>query len=86
MTSIGKSRHEATSDHQPVNRSAAPVQLGLSGSEDDPDKENQCIRGNQYRNNYLIESSDDDFDKCEFILLLFKFCPAVWLNANILIS
>eukprot|EP00064_Thunnus_orientalis_P000964 superscaffoldBa00000058_g965 len=55
---IGKSRHGATSD-----QSASPVQLLLSESEDDLEKENQYSRGNEYRNKALIESSDDDFDQ-----------------------
>ncbi|KAM3867087.1 germ cell nuclear acidic protein [Diretmus argenteus] len=39
------------------------VQLHFSDSEDDPEKENQYSGGNGYRNNALIESSDDDFEQ-----------------------
>nr|XP_046262933.1 acidic repeat-containing protein [Scatophagus argus]XP_046262934.1 acidic repeat-containing protein [Scatophagus argus]XP_046262935.1 acidic repeat-containing protein [Scatophagus argus]XP_046262936.1 acidic repeat-containing protein [Scatophagus argus] len=61
LSSIGKHRHAATSAHRSVDPSASAVQL--SDSEDDPDKENQISRGNNYRNTSLIESSDDDFDQ-----------------------
>ncbi|TDH07749.1 hypothetical protein EPR50_G00109390 [Perca flavescens] len=63
MSSIGRTRHAATSSHRSVDRSATPVQLVLSDSEDDPEKENQCSNGNDYRNKSLIESSDEDFDQ-----------------------
>ncbi|GAA6226420.1 acidic repeat-containing protein-like [Lates japonicus] len=63
ISSIGKTRHAATSGHQPVDRSVSPIHLGLSDEDDDDDKENQCSKSNGYRNNYLIESSDDDFDQ-----------------------
>ncbi|XP_039975933.1 acidic repeat-containing protein [Xiphias gladius] len=63
ISTIGKSRHAATSGHRPVDRSAPPIQLGLSDSEDDPEKENQCSKANEYRNKSLTESSDDDFDQ-----------------------
>ncbi|TKS72504.1 Acidic repeat-containing protein [Collichthys lucidus] len=56
LSAIGKTRHVATSGH----RSASPVQLAPSDSEDDPEKENQYSKGNNYRNKSLIESSDDD--------------------------
>ncbi|GLD62066.1 acidic repeat-containing protein-like protein [Lates japonicus] len=65
ISSIGKTRHAATSGHQPVDRSVSPIHLGLSDEDDDDDKENQCSKSNGYRNNYLIESSDDDFDQCD---------------------
>lgn len=32
---------------------------------DDPEKENQYFSDNKYRNNSMIESSDDDFDQCK---------------------
>ncbi|XP_044062151.1 acidic repeat-containing protein isoform X2 [Siniperca chuatsi] len=64
MSTIGKTRHAATSGHRSVNRSASPVQLALSDCEDDPEKENQYSKDNNYRNKSLIESSDDDdFDQ-----------------------
>uniref|UniRef100_UPI0037E840DC germ cell nuclear acidic protein n=1 Tax=Semicossyphus pulcher TaxID=241346 RepID=UPI0037E840DC len=63
ISTIGKTRHSATSGHRPVDRSASPVQLPLSDSEDDPDKENQFAMGNNYRTKSLIESSDDEFDQ-----------------------
>ncbi|XP_035505274.2 germ cell nuclear acidic protein [Scophthalmus maximus] len=63
MSTIGKTRLAATSGHRPVDRSASPVQLVLSGSEDDPEKENQRFKSNEYRSKWLTESSDDDFDQ-----------------------
>ncbi|XP_035016496.1 germ cell nuclear acidic protein [Hippoglossus stenolepis] len=63
ISSIGKTRFGATSSHRPADPSASPVLLGLSGSEDESDKENQCSKGNEYRDKSLIESSDDDFDQ-----------------------
>ncbi|XP_070770070.1 germ cell nuclear acidic protein [Enoplosus armatus] len=63
ISTIGKTRHAATSGHRSVDRSASPVQLALSDSEDDPEKENQYSKGNNYRSKALIESSDDDFDQ-----------------------
>ncbi|XP_037635144.1 acidic repeat-containing protein [Sebastes umbrosus] len=63
ISSIGKTRHAATSSRPSVHQSASPVQLPLSDSEDDPEKENQYSKGNDYRNKFLIESSDDDFDQ-----------------------
>lgn len=62
---ISKTRHASTSGYQAVDRSASPVQLCLSESEDDPDKENQCIKDNHYRSKSVVDSSDDDFDQCE---------------------
>ncbi|XP_051276800.1 germ cell nuclear acidic protein isoform X2 [Dicentrarchus labrax] len=59
LKTIGKTRHAATS----VHRSTSPDQFTLSDDEDDPDKENQYSKGNDYRNKSLIESSDDDFDQ-----------------------
>ncbi|XP_045887288.1 acidic repeat-containing protein isoform X1 [Micropterus dolomieu] len=59
MSTIGKTRHDATSGH----RSASPVQLVFSDSEDATEKENQPSMCNDYRNKSLIESSDDDFDQ-----------------------
>ncbi|KAF3838163.1 hypothetical protein F7725_009931 [Dissostichus mawsoni] len=41
----------------------AEKKLALCDSEDDPEKENQYSKGNDYRIKYLIESSDDDFDQ-----------------------
>lgn len=64
MSAIGKTRHAASSSHRSVDWSASPVQFALSDSEDDPEKENQYSKGNDYRNKSLIESSDDDFDQC----------------------
>lgn len=61
MSTIGKTRHDATSGP----RSASPVQLVFSDSEDAAEKENQPSMCNDYRNKSLIESSDDDFDQCE---------------------
>nr|XP_033489594.1 acidic repeat-containing protein [Epinephelus lanceolatus]XP_033489595.1 acidic repeat-containing protein [Epinephelus lanceolatus]XP_033500437.1 acidic repeat-containing protein-like [Epinephelus lanceolatus]XP_033500439.1 acidic repeat-containing protein-like [Epinephelus lanceolatus] len=63
ISSIGKTRHGATSSHHSVDQSAPLVQLALSDSEDDPEKENKCSKGNDYRNKSLTESSDDDFDQ-----------------------
>ncbi|KAM6999731.1 germ cell nuclear acidic protein [Tautogolabrus adspersus] len=63
MNKIGKTRLCATSGHRPVDPSASHVQLSLTDSEDDPDKENQLSMGNNYRTKSLIESSDDDFDQ-----------------------
>ncbi|XP_042349333.1 acidic repeat-containing protein [Plectropomus leopardus] len=60
---IGKSRHAATSSHQSEDQSVPPVQLALSDSEDDPEKENQYSKYNHYRDKSLMESSDDDFDQ-----------------------
>ncbi|XP_029917238.1 germ cell nuclear acidic protein [Myripristis murdjan] len=63
VKSIGKARHPATSGHRFVGAAdlASPVQLHLSESEDDPEKENQ-YKGNEYRNK-AVESSDDDSDQ-----------------------
>ncbi|XP_075959896.1 germ cell nuclear acidic protein [Anarhichas minor] len=63
MSSIGKTRHNATSGHRSVDHSASPVQLSRSDSEDNSEKENQYSKSNGYRNKPLIESSDDDFDQ-----------------------
>ncbi|XP_071313229.1 germ cell nuclear acidic protein [Trachinotus anak] len=63
LSAIGKSRHFATSGHQAVDPASLPIQLGFSESEEDPDKENKCSMGNDYRNPYLTDSSDDDFDQ-----------------------
>ncbi|XP_029297121.1 germ cell nuclear acidic protein isoform X2 [Cottoperca gobio] len=63
INSIGKTRHAATSSYRSVDQAASPVQLALSDGEDDPEKENQFSKGNDYRNKSLIESSDDDFDQ-----------------------
>lgn len=68
MSTIGKTRHAAASGHRSVDRSASPVRLALSDSDDDPEKENYS-KGNAYRNKSLIESSDDDFDQCEWVEL-----------------
>ncbi|CAF99104.1 unnamed protein product [Tetraodon nigroviridis] len=58
---VGKSRHAGTSSLQSVGGSTAP---GLpSDGEGDPEKENQDHCNHQYRNNSLVESSDDDFDQ-----------------------
>ncbi|KAJ4945493.1 hypothetical protein JOQ06_023177 [Pogonophryne albipinna] len=64
ISSIGKTRHPATSSFGSLAPTASPVQ-SLCNSEDDPEKENQYSKGNDYRNKYLIESSDDDFDQCD---------------------
>ncbi|XP_033976952.1 acidic repeat-containing protein isoform X2 [Trematomus bernacchii] len=63
ISSIGKTRHPAISSFGSLAPTASPVQLALCDSEDDPEKENQYSKGNDYRNKYLIESSDDDFDQ-----------------------
>lgn len=60
---IGKSRHGATSSHQFVDGDTQSPFLALLENKEDEDKEN---RGNSYRNKSVIESSDDDFDHCEF--------------------
>ncbi|XP_074530294.1 germ cell nuclear acidic protein [Halichoeres trimaculatus] len=60
MSAIGKSRHAATSGHQPVDPSGSPGQFALSDSDADSDKENQRCMGNNYRTKSLIESSDDE--------------------------
>lgn len=57
---IGKSRHGATSDYRPVDESVLKENQ-YSGS-----KENQYSGSKEYRNTVLIESSDDDFDQCEW--------------------
>lgn len=75
MSSIGKTRHAATSSHRSVDGSATPGPPALSDSEDDPEKENQCSNGNDYRNKSLIESSDEDFDQCEGVKSYeFEYC------------
>ncbi|XP_070693231.1 germ cell nuclear acidic protein [Pempheris klunzingeri] len=61
VSTIGKSRHAATSGHGSLHRSASPVQLRLSDSEDE--KENQYSKGTDYRNKSVTDSSDDDFDQ-----------------------
>nr|XP_019949739.1 PREDICTED: acidic repeat-containing protein-like isoform X1 [Paralichthys olivaceus] len=61
ISSIGKTRLGALNHHRAVDRSASPLQLGLSGSEDE--KENYRSKGNDYRSKSLTESSDDDFDQ-----------------------
>lgn len=66
LSTIGKSRHAATSGAQSADWSASPAHLVLSDSEDDAEKENHYSKSNAYRNKSLIESSDDDFDQCEF--------------------
>ncbi|XP_034740216.1 acidic repeat-containing protein [Etheostoma cragini] len=64
ISSIGKTRHAATSSRRrSVDRSASPGQLILSDNEDDPEKENQGSKNHEYRNKSLIESSDEDFDQ-----------------------
>ncbi|XP_040904238.1 acidic repeat-containing protein [Toxotes jaculatrix] len=63
ISTIGKTRRAATSGHRPVDRTAVPVLPGLSGSEDDSEKENQLSKGSDYRSKSLTESSDDDFDQ-----------------------
>ncbi|XP_029021867.1 germ cell nuclear acidic protein [Betta splendens] len=63
ISTIGKSRRAATSDHQTVGQSAPSIQLFLSEDEDDPEKENQCIKGSHYRSKPVVVSSDDDFDQ-----------------------
>lgn len=63
---IGKTRHAGTSSHQSVDRSTLPSPGSPSDDEIDPEKENQYFSDNKYRNNSLIESSDDDFDQCKF--------------------
>lgn len=67
---IGKTRHAGTSCHQSVDGSNGPSPGALSDSEVDPEKENHH---NNYRNNSLIESSDDDFDQCELNLTNIAF-------------
>lgn len=58
MSIIGKTRHPATSDHQPVDPSE---------SDTDSDKENQRCMGNYYRSKSLTESSDDkELEQCEW--------------------
>ncbi|XP_063731984.1 germ cell nuclear acidic protein [Eleginops maclovinus] len=63
ISSIGKTRHPALSSFGSLAQTASPVQLALSDSEDDPEKENQFCKGNDYRNKYMTESSDDDFEQ-----------------------
>ncbi|XP_070819028.1 germ cell nuclear acidic protein [Chaetodon trifascialis] len=63
LSTIDKTPHAATSGHRSVVQAASPLQLDLSDSEDDPEKENQDSKGSAYRNKPLIESSDDDFDQ-----------------------
>lgn len=71
---IGKTRHSGTSSHQSVDRSGpGPSPGSLSDGEVDPEKENQCFSDNKYRNNSLIESSDDDFELCKFIYMSATF-------------
>lgn len=65
MEETGKSRQGATSEYRP-HEEVSPAQLFFSDSEDDPEKENQYSEGKEYRNKVLIESSDDDFDQCEW--------------------
>nr|XP_020470301.1 acidic repeat-containing protein-like isoform X1 [Monopterus albus]XP_020470302.1 acidic repeat-containing protein-like isoform X1 [Monopterus albus]XP_020470303.1 acidic repeat-containing protein-like isoform X1 [Monopterus albus] len=70
---IGKTRHLATSCQRLEDRSALPVDPGLSESEDDPEKENQCSKGKHYRDQALTESSDDDIDQ----FLVWRATPKV---------
>lgn len=63
---IGKTRHAGRSSHQSVARSTRPSPGSPSDDEVDPEKENQYFSDNTYRNNSLIEFSDDDFDQCKF--------------------
>lgn len=60
MSTIGKTRHFATSSHQPAALSASPGQFDPSDSDADTDKENQHCMGNSYRTKSVIESSDDE--------------------------
>lgn len=66
---IGKTRHAGTSSHQYVDGSPLPSPGSPSDGELDPEKENQYFSGNKYRNNSLIESSDDDFEQCKYIYM-----------------
>ncbi|KAM3613049.1 uncharacterized protein V6R79_019386 [Siganus canaliculatus] len=63
LNTIGKTRHTGTSGHRSVEGSAPAIQLSLSDSDDDPDKENHLAISNNYRSNALPESSDDEFDQ-----------------------
>lgn len=63
---IGKTRHAGVSGHQSVDLSTLPHPGPPSDVEVDPEKENQYFSDNKYRNNSLIESSDDDFGQCKF--------------------
>ncbi|XP_023257874.1 acidic repeat-containing protein-like isoform X1 [Seriola lalandi dorsalis] len=60
---IGKTRRFATSVHQVMDPTSLPIQLGLSESEEDQEKENKCSMGNNYRNKSLTDSSDENFDQ-----------------------
>ncbi|KAG7241902.1 hypothetical protein INR49_024872 [Caranx melampygus] len=60
LRATGKSRHNATS-HQAVDPSPLPIQLDLSDSGEDPEKENISSMTNTYRNKF--DSSDDEFEQ-----------------------
>lgn len=63
---IGKNRHGASSCFQSVDGVVPSSVFPPFDHRDDEDKENKCSKGTGYRNKSLIESSDDDFDHCEF--------------------
>lgn len=83
---IGKTRHAGTSSHQSVDHSTLPSLGPPSDGEVHSEKENQYFSDNKYRNNSLIESSDDDFDLCKFNYMNATFsitmCDDIWNNVS----
>ncbi|XP_052343639.1 germ cell nuclear acidic protein-like isoform X2 [Oncorhynchus keta] len=69
IKSVGKTRRLATGYHgsRGAQNLPPPVQIHLLDTEEEddrgPGKENQVSKGNGYRTEVLMESSDDDFDQ-----------------------